>query len=305
MQQQHGLQIQSLENTIEELESRQPEPDMEQVTALREQLNGVLEEFSNQYQILEKAIEENQAMHERISELTAAKSTELEAHESPRKRVPVVNMELAKQALAEQIRVLNLDPEALKKERREKHDSERQRNHVIGGFTYAGEVIEIVAPITPNDLSLRNYYGADQKHGDGNDQRYWYIEFRKLTFQDDPKTAEGLGIFNDAVLYEAHFRNCKFHSIDFSRIDPKIFEKIKFNEGCRFEGTTKLPTGFKLEDGKIAKSEEAAEIPRPIMKSRPPTDLRSSFDARSLRANIHAKPATLLGSTRGGGREEN
>ncbi len=280
---------------------------MEQVRDLENDLVKMRKEFSAHQENLQHQIRENVELQQRVVELTATKSKELEAPESRGKKGPAkVNMELAEQALDEQIRVLNLSPEELKRERSEQHESERQRKHVIDGFKYSDEVTQIVAPITPSVLSLRNFYPG----GETTDQRYYYIEFRKLTFQEEPKTAEEKsGIFNDAVLYEAKFRHCKFHSIDFSRIDPKIFGTIKFNE-CRFEGAIKLPNGFKLEDGKI-ESSEAAEIPKSTttLRAVAPDGPRSGRAMRSPRVNIHApKPVKLLDSTvgrgRGGGREE-
>lgn len=301
MQQQHDRQIQILENTIEELQSHQPEPDMEQVIDLESQLGEMRKKFSAQQENLQHQIRENEDLQQRVVELTATKSKELEAPESRGKKGPAkVNMELAQHALAEQIRVLKLDPEALRKERSNQHVSELTRKHVINGFKYdADEVTQIVAPITPSVLSLSNYY----REGNLQDQRYYYIEFARLTFQEEPKTAEGkLGIFNDAVLYKAIFRNCKFHSIDFSRIDPKIFGTIEFNKACTFDGYIQLPEGFTLKDGKIEKSEEA-EIPKSTitLRATPPVQGRSS--EISPRVNTHAhKPATFLGSTGGRGR---
>ncbi len=298
IQQRHRYEIEGLEvNIRRELKLREPEPDLNLVSSLQSELpeieNAALEKQEN----LQAQIVENLALQQPIEELTATQPKELEA---TKKGPAKVNMELPHLALTEELRVLNLNPTELRDERSKQHISERSFNHVIYGRKDIGGVTHIVAPITPSVLSIYNFLDGGAK-----DQRYYDIEFTKLTFQDYPKTAEGHGIFNDANLLRGRFRHCKFDSVDFSGIDPEIFKTINF-DSCKFDGTTKLPTGFKLEDGKIEKSDEVG-TPRSTMKLRPtpPDNERSISAMKHPRLNNHAnKSATLLGSNGGGGREE-
>jgi hypothetical protein len=144
---------------------------------------------------------------------------------------------------AKEFKALNLDPVALRMSRRAHDFAVRRFKHVLEGTKLVDQVKHICAAITPSHLSLINFY----PDGEPIDQRFNCIVFRQCAFEDYPKTGEGRGIFNDAVLYRAQFFHCKFSSVDFSGIDPELFQTICFGH-CEFLGETKLPEGYQLEN---------------------------------------------------------
>lgn len=131
--------------------------------------------------------------------------------------------------------------------------------------------------ITPNNLSICREGGRYRE-----DRRYRGAEFVALIFRDEE--INNHTIFNNADLTGAKFKECLFCNVDFSKIAPKVFHQIQF-ENCKAIGELKIPTnsfserasGYNLEGIDI---KEASVVEVPITPTAP--DNRSSVPATAV-----------------------
>ncbi len=77
------------------------------------------------------------------------------------------------------------------------------------------------------------------------DQRFYYAQFGGVLFDESAAAGKGK-IFNDAKLFMANFRGCKFKDVDFSQISKEILDTMQFSK-CEFEGNCQFPPDYKFK----------------------------------------------------------